>query len=497
MKWAAQNSIPLTPRGSGSSMAGGAIGKGVIVDLSRMDTIGSIDVARQRVEVGPGSIRADVNAAAMKVGLRFPVDPSSGKFCTIGGMVSTNASGAHSLGFGSIRQWVTALDVVFSDGARARLIRGSPPVQVPAISRFASDVHPKIADRRKKIAAAHERVRKESSGYGLRSYLESGDIIDLLVGSEGTLAIVVGVELALAPVAGATGSVLGAFSWLNNAVAAATKARDAGAVACELLDRTFLDVAREGAALSIEGIPDGTEAALLAEIEGDTPEQVQEKSKRLAEEFRRAGAAYVSVALTPLEQNEIWELRHAASPILARLDPGLKSMQFIEDGAVPPDRLADYVKGVRATLASHSVRGVIFGHAGDAHVHVNPLVDMSVPDWRKKVEGMLEDVVTLTARLSGTLSGEHGDGRLRAPLLGEVWPEEEVKLFEMVKRCFDPDGILNPGVKISVAGQRPIEDVKYDSTLPSLLSEARIALDRVAEDRAYSTFRLSLIGSPE
>jgi FAD/FMN-containing dehydrogenase len=479
-------------------MAGGAIGPGVIVDVSRMDTIGSIDVERQRVEVGPGAIRSDVNAAAMQAGLRFPVDPSSGKFCTIGGMVSTNASGARTLGFGSTRAWVTALDVVFSDGFRTRLTRGAPaPADVPAISRFASEVHPRILDLRKKIAAAHERVRKESSGYGLRSYVESGDLIDVLVGSEGTLAIIVGMELALAPLPGATSSVLGAFTWLNNAVAAAAKARDIGAVACELLDRTFLDVAREGEALSIEGIPDGTEAALLAEIEGDTAEQVQEKSKKLAEEFRKAGAAHVAVALSPIEQNEIWELRHAASPILARLDPALKSMQFIEDGAVPPDRLADYVKGVRATLASHSVRGVIFGHAGDAHVHVNPLVDMSLPDWRKKVEGMLEDVVTLTARLSGTLSGEHGDGRLRAPLLAEVWPEEEMKLFEMVKRCFDPNGILNPGVKIPVAGQRPIEDVKYDVTLPSLLSEARAGLDRVVDDRAYSTFRLSLIGSPE
>jgi FAD/FMN-containing dehydrogenase len=479
-------------------MAGGAIGSGLIVDMSRMDTIGPIDVERRRVWVGPGAIRSEVNVAAMEKGLRFPVDPSSGKFCTMGGMASTNASGARTLGFGATRQWVTALDVVFSDGSRAQLSRGAPPpMDVAILSRFMSEVHPRIVDRKKKIAAGHERVRKESSGYGLRPYLETGDIIDLLVGSEGTLAIIVGVELSLTSLPGATGSVLGAFSWLDNAVAAAAKARNIGAVACELLDRTFLDVARQGAALSVEGLPEETEAALLAEIEGETDSEVQEKSQTLAEEFRRAGATHVSVALTPVEQEEIWELRHAASPILARLDPGLKSMQFIEDGAVPPDRLAGYVKGVRAALASRSVRGVIFGHAGDAHVHVNPLIDVSLPDWRKKVEGLLEDVVTLTGRLSGTLAGEHGDGRLRAPLLAEVWPEEQVKLFEMIKRFFDPSGILNPGVKIPVAGQRPIENVKYDSALPSLLSEARAALDRVADERAYSTFRLSLIGSPE
>jgi len=208
---------------------------------------------------------------------------------------------------------------------------------------------------------------------------------------------------------------------------------------------------------------------------------------------RIEGAVSMTVALTLAEQREIWELRHAASPILARLDPNLESMQFIEDGAVPPNRLADYVRGVRAALQSRGIRGVIFGHAGDAHVHVNPLVDMSRLDWREKVEGLLVDVVLLTSRLSGTLSGEHGDGRLRAPLLAETWPAAEVKLFEMVKTAFDPDEILNPGVKIPLPGQRPIADVKYDPTLPSLPFEARKALDFVAAERAYATSRLSLI----
>src|SRR5207237_9709085 len=182
---------------------------------------------------------------------------------------------------------------------------------------------------------------------------------------------------------------------------------------------------------------------------------------------------------------EIWELRHAASPILSTLDPDLESMQFIEDGAVPPARLADYVRGVRAALDSRGVRGVIFGHAGDAHIHVNPLIDMSRPDWREKVESLLEEVVTLTGRLSGTLSGEHGDGRLRASLLDATWPPEEVDLFTVVKKCFDPEGILNPGVKIALAGQKPIGDVKYDPNLPPLQEIAREALDFIYAEGAY------------
>jgi FAD/FMN-containing dehydrogenase len=498
IQWARSESIPITVRGSGSSMAGGAIGPGVILDVSRLNAIGDVDVPARRITVGPGAIREQVNSAALKKGLRFPVDPSSGKFCTVGGMVATNASGARTLRFGSTRSWVMALDCVFADGSRARIAKGEPPAgNVPAIARFLMAARPQIVQAKSKIASAHEKVRKDSSGYGLKPYLESDELIDLLVGSEGTLAVIVGVELALTEIAVATSGVLGAFATLDDAVIAAGRAREMGAVACELLDRTFLDVARGGESASIEELPPDTEAALIAELEAGSYETARIAGERLAEEFRAAHATHVSVALSHIEQNEIWELRHAASPILSRLDPSLRSMQFIEDGAVPPEKLGDYVKGVRAALNSRGVRGVIFGHAGDAHVHVNPLVDVSSPDWREKVEGLLEDVVTLTRKLSGTLSGEHGDGRLRAPLLAEVWPSEEIRLFRLIKSAFDPEGILNPGVKLPIARQRPIEDVKYDPALPELPAEAKRALDAVTDRRAYAESRLSLLDGRE
>jgi FAD/FMN-containing dehydrogenase len=498
VRWARQTRIGITPRGSGTSMGGGAIGPGVIADLSAMKTVGAVDAGTKRVEVGPGALRASVKSAAAARGLRFPVDPSSGDYCTIGGMVSTNAAGARSLLFGSTRRWVTALDCVFADGSRALLVRGiQPPDDIGPIARFIAEVRPRILDSRKKINAAHEGVRKDSSGYALRAYAESGELIDLIVGSEGTLAIVVGVELALTELPGATSSVLGAFRSLDDAVAGANKARELGAAACELLDRTFLEVAAIGAPIAATSLPEGTEAVLIAEVEAEGDEAAAALAKTLADQFGVVGATQVSVALSLGEQREIWELRHSASPILARLDPNLESMQFIEDGAVPPNRLADYVRGVRAVLDSRGVRGVIFGHAGDAHVHVNPLIDVSRSDWREKVEGLLEDVVVLTGRLSGTLSGEHGDGRLRAPLLAETWPGEEVELFESVKSAFDPEGILNPGVKIPLAGQKPIADVKYDPGLPPLPPAARKALDFVTVERAYATPRLSLIDRAE
>ena len=485
VRWAKERSITLVPRGSGTSMAGGAIGPGVILDLSRMKSIGNVDLHNHSIWVGAGALRGDVNRAAMESGLRFPVDPSSGEYCTVGGMVSTNAAGAHTLRFGATRDWVIALDCVFEDGSRAVVSRIAPtPQGIPALERFLQDVEPNIVASDDLL---HSGVSKDSSGYGVAAFAHTRKLVDLLVGSEGTLAVVVGAQLGLAPTPRTTSSVLGAFSSLDDAVTGALRAKAAGAVACELLERTFLDFA------SLPSIPPRTQAVLLAEVEGGNSEESERGAKELASAFKESGATLTTVALGTAEQHEIWELRHAASPILARLDPALKSMQLIEDGAVPAERLAEYVRGVRAALDRQGIRGVIFGHAGDAHVHVNPLVDVSKAGWRTGVEALLDEIVSLTAKLGGTLAGEHGDGRLRTPLLSRVWNEKARELFARVKSAFDPAGILNPGVKVPLAGQEPLGDIKYDPALAPLPAEAREALDRITDERGYSTLRLSLI----
>jgi FAD/FMN-containing dehydrogenase len=491
VRWAARERAPLIPRGSGSSMAGGAIGDGVIVDLSRLGWMEAVDPERRTLRCGPGVLRDQVDSAARATGLRFPVDPSSGAFCTVGGMASTNAAGARTLQYGAMRAWVNALDCVFGDGARAEVRRGEPAPDIEPVRRFLAAA-PELVAAEHRAPSRHAGVRKESSGYGLAAFAESGELIDLLVGSEGTLALIVGLELRLAPILPATASVLGAFASLDAAVEGAGRAVAAGASACELLDRTFLDVARSGGA-SVP-VPENAEAVLLAEVEGADAAECAARARALEAGFHAAGATEVVVALDDATEHAMWALRHAASPILSRLDPSLKSMQFIEDGCVPPDRLADYVRGVRAALDRQGIRGVIFGHAGDAHVHVNPLVNVSDPDWRARVDALLDDVAALTARLGGTLSGEHGDGRLRAPLLPRVWPDETLARFAAVKRAFDPDSLLNPGAKIAVAGERAVEQVKYDPALAPLPAAARQALATVERERAYARPRLELLG---
>ncbi|MFL5481292.1 MAG: FAD-binding oxidoreductase [Gemmatimonadaceae bacterium] len=496
VKWAAQTGTTLIPRGSGSSMAGGAIGNGVVVDLSRINHLDKIDERDRTVWLEPGVLWSTLDVAARRKGVHLPVDPSSGTFCTLGGMVSTNAAGAHSLRYGATRAWVNALDCVFSDGDRAIVTRGEPPPKrIAAIARFMRDVHGDIVSSDKRRPIAHVGVRKDASGYGIHDYATKADLVDLLVGSEGTLAIILGVQLNLAPVPAATSSVLGAFPSLEAATAAATKAVETGASACEMLDKTFLSYAATGKDPDhkLRKLLESSTAILLAEVEGANADAAASGAQQLAIAFRDAGATEVEVALTTDAERDLWHLRHAASPILSDLTH-VTSMQFIEDGAVPLPKLPDYVKGVKNALAQRELSGVIFGHAGDAHVHVNPLVDVRQADWRDRITRLLEDVVGLTRLLGGTLTGEHGDGRIRTPLLSRVWHKDAIKAFSQVKAAFDPQNIFNPGVKVPLAGQKSLGDIKYDPSLPPLPEKARAALDDVVRSRAYDRFRLSLIG---
>jgi FAD/FMN-containing dehydrogenase len=170
-------------------------------------------------------------------------------------------------------------------------------------------------------------------------------------------------------------------------------------------------------------------------------------------------------------------------------------MQVVEDGAVPPESFPAYVRGVREIFHSAGLRCVIFGHAGDAHAHVNALVDVRDPSWRLRLDEVLVRVTALVASLGGTIAAEHGDGRLRTPLLADVWSPAAQRLFAATKESFDPSGVLNPGVKVPLPAQRPFTDLKYDPALPPLPVAVREALDAVSREKGWSRFRLDLLDS--
>lgn len=489
VRWARSTGHGLMPRGSGSGMAAGAVGSHVMLDVSRMQDMRAVDTSTRTVRVGAGVLRNDVDAAARRVGLCFPVDPSSGAFCTIGGMTATNAAGARTLRYGATREWVHGMHCVFDDGSAAWIRRDEPlPVHIPAVARLAQSIA-QIGHALPPDARAHAGVRKESSGYCLTpSQGNEPSLLDVLVGSEGTLAIFTDVELRLTPIPAATSLLLATFDSLDKAALCAVMVAHEGASACEMLDRTYLDVAERA---SRTGIDASAQAVLFIEVDATTPTELTDAVQRMQDIVRRSGAASIATAATDIDSARMWQLRHAASPTLARLPASTRSMQFIEDGCVPPERFADYVRGVRAALQRADTVGVIFGHAGDAHAHVNPLIDLTRSTWRDTIHRLFNDVCDLTSTLGGTLAGEHGDGRLRAPFLERSWGTPAHAAFMNLKAAADPSGILNPGCKIASPGADPFESIRYDPSLPPLPGAARARLDAIEQQRAWHTFRLA------
>ncbi len=459
LRWATATGTPVVPRGAGTGMPGGNVGPGVVVDLqTHFAAPPRLDAATHTVHAQPGLTREALNRAIESSGLHFPVDPSSGDRCTLGGMAANNSSGAHSVRYGSTRRWVRALEVVLADGTPATLRRGAPPAA--ALQASASAIDSIVAPVAPVIRERWPNVRKNSSGYALDEYLESGDLIDLIIGSEGTLAIVTGLTLDLAPIPATSGLVLLEFASLDRAIEAVLRLLPLQPESCEILDRTFLDLVRRGGGGF--GLGDALEAVLLVEVAAGSPHGAE---RRVDEVHDVLGDLPVSSrsATDPRAVAELWSIRHAASPIIAREAGTRVSMQFIEDSVVPVERLSEYIRRLRATLDRHGVPAVIFGHAGDGNLHVNPLIDVTAPGWQAVLEAVLDEVADAVIELGGTLSGEHGDGRLRAPLLRRVWGDALVGAFQRVKTTFDPLGILNPGVILPLEGQQPFEHLRIYS----------------------------------
>jgi FAD/FMN-containing dehydrogenase len=489
--WASAHRVPLVPRGAGSAMGGGNVGDGIVVDLTALPRRVEVDGPGRRARASASVALADLNIAADRAGLRLPPDPSSGRWATLGGMLSTNAAGARTVRYGSVRPWVEALELVTADGEIVELRRGRPAQpRSRTVERFEAEAAPAIRAAAELVRARFPRTRKNASGYALDAWLASGDLVDLLIGAEGTLGLVTAAEWRLDPIPAARAGLrvdLSSLDALSDAVAALLEHEPS---AVELLDRTFLELVGEA----------GPEAVLLVEMERDDAD-----AARLAVERAAAAVApwaqRVETGLTPATAERLWALRHAASPILAGLPETRRSLQVIEDGCVPVARLGEYVRAVREAAAARGLAVVVFGHAGDGHVHVNLLPEVARAGWEAAVASLLEAVTDALAALGGTPSGEHGDGRLRAGLLARVYGDEVMAMFARVKHAFDPLGILNPGVILPCpdgpfAGAPPISRLKVGAQAVALPDDIARGLRRIEQRGGYAQSRLELADGP-
>jgi len=454
-RWASREGRALVPRGAGTGMPGHNVGTGVIVDLAQeLRTVDPVDRDRRTVRAGPGARAAEIDAAARAEGLYFPPLPSSAERCTLGGMVANNAAGARSFRWGATRAWIEGLDVVLADGSSARLGPGRPlPAPMEALRR-------RLHDDLGADPARHPRwpaVRKNSSGYALDAFLATGDGAQVVAGSEGTLALVTSAVLRLVERPTTRAAVLLRVPAPDDLPEMVEAAGSVGASACEYLGRRILEMAELARDPEIAPLARDADGLLLIELEGerDAVESGAETLQKLLPDLP------AKTAREKARREELWTLRHRASPTIeAAASRGLRSMQFVEDCVVPPGRLPAFLGGLREILEAADTDAVVFGHAGDGNLHVNPLIDVTRPDWSQRVRSILEATVDLVADLGGTLSGEHGDGRVRAPFLETIWGADLTRAFEMTKSSLDPGGILNPGVVLPVAGQDPLDGLR-------------------------------------
>jgi FAD/FMN-containing dehydrogenase len=446
-------------------MPGGNVGADVVVDCSNIKGL-TLDPERRIARAGAGVTWKEVNDAAGTVGLRLPPDPSSGAFATSGGMASTNAAGPRTVQSGSVRRWIESVDIVNYLGESRTVHRGGGPGPVRLKRNLLA-----------RATGTFPKTRKNSSGYALDEFMRSGDELDLLIGSEGTLAFITAVEWRLELVPQTVAGVALGFGELDALEDAIPYLLSLSPSAVELLDRTLLSFVRA------PGLPPDLACLLLVEFERATAAAAR---GAVGDAVRglEGRTRHVQTAVDPKGLSELWSVRRLASPALARLPETRRSLQVVEDGCVPVERLSAYVSGVRASAERLGLEITVFGHAGDGHVHVNALPDLSTPDWRERLTTLYEDVTELLVRLGGTPSGEHGDGRLRAGILPRIFGAEMMDLFAEVKRTYDPTGRMNPGVIIPAAGRPPISQLKVgpDATpIPPAIARKLREIERDAD----------------
>ena len=464
MEFSQTEKIPITARGAGSGVAGQAIGQGIIIDFTRYFNQLKILPEEKAVWVEPGVIYAELNQKLSDYGLFFPPDPSSGNYCTIGGMIANNSSGAHSLFYGSTQNYVEELEVILADGSYARLGKNKFEL-IEEKTDWAKKIPEQLKTllERYQTGLAKDRPRvKNSSGYLLWGAIEPDGInyARLLAGSEGTLALILRAKLSLQEIPRSRSAGLLYFRDLVSATNAVLKLRELNPLAIEIMDKNFIKLVKEHSPDLRSLLDDSAEVMLLYEFSAENLSQAQEKinsAHNLVIEKERLGYKSV-IAQNQAEANKLWQMRQSASPILYRLGSGL--VRFIEDIVIPPERLPEGMNELQKLFSEFNTFAPILGHAGEGNLHLNPQFNPQDKEHQRKMQILAQQVYKIVIELGGSISGEHGDGILRAPYVQMQFPNA-YPAFQKLKKIFDPEEILNPGKILSEPGLIPMENIKY------------------------------------
>lgn len=432
----------LTARGAGTSCAGNAVGRGVVVETrTHLDAITAIDPAARTATVQPGVVQADLQAAAAPHALRFGPDPSTSTRCTVGGMIGNNACGPRALGYGRTADNVVALGVVLGTGERLRVESGG---RTPSPTLDA--LHDLVAENLALIRTEFGRFKRQVSGYSLEHLLpENGfDVARFLAGTEGTLALVTEATVRLVADAPHTVTVVLGYPTMPDAADDAPTILRHRPTAAEGLDRRMVDVVtRRRGAGSVPPLPAG-DGWVFVELGDDDPDRLR---RRAGELLRGCAATDGAVVEDPAVAAALWKIR-ADGAGLAESSFAEPAYGGWEDAAVPPERLGAYLRDFDALLTAHGLQGLPYGHFGDGCVHCRIDFPLGKEGGPARYRAFVEAAADLVGRYGGSLSGEHGDGRARSELLARMYSPAAITLMAKVKDLFDPQRILNPGILV-------------------------------------------------
>ena len=461
---AREEGLTVTARGAGTSVAGNAIGPGVVIDFSRhLNQVVSIDGDAETAVVQPGVVQAVLQKAAAPYGLRFGPDPSTSTRCTIGGMIGNDACGARSLAYGRTSHNVRAVRALLADGSV--LTTGYDASGAPVAEAGGSDVLDRL---RKVVAGDLATVRTEFGTFGRHvsgialDHLapERGfDLTRALVGSEGTLAVLTEATVRLVRAPKAAIMVVLGFADFPTAGFATPEVLAFEPSACEGLDRRIVDVIRERRGENaVPPLPAG-DAWMFVELSGTDPDDVRRRADLLAAAGLGVSALVVD---DPRTADRLWKIRADGAGLAGRAPSGKPAWAGWEDAAVPPERLGTYLTSFEELLARHELTAMPFGHFGEGCLHVRMDFPFDRPDGAEAFHAFLEDAADLVTSLGGSLSGEHGDGRARSDLLPRMYSPAALSLMAAVKDVFDPARMLNPGILVEPASSAA--DLRYTST---------------------------------
>ena len=449
--------VPVLPRGGGTSLAGQAVGRAVVIDFSKhMRNVLEVNAEEGWVRVQPGIILDELNLHLEPYGMHFAPDPSTSNRGNVGGALGNNSCGAHSIVWGKTSDNVLDLQAVLSDGSRASL-GALNREQLEARMRgdgLEAEIYRSLSaigeDNREEVLARYPRIMRRVGGYNLDE-LVGGDGFDMarfVVGSEGTLAAITEAKLRIVPRPTHKALAVLHFRELIESLEATVATLELDPSAVELIDSMIVRQARSNLEYSrkmdfVEGEPG---ALLLVEVTGDSDAELDARLDRLEERINRSGLAYAVRRVTrPEDQAKVWEVRRAGLGLMMN-DPGdAKPLPFVEDTAVAPEALPEYVRRFNEIIAEHGTTAGYYGHASVGCLHIRPLINLKLPDGADRMVSIATQVSDLVLEFGGAMSGEHGDGLVRSVWNEKMFGPQLYAAFREVKRAFDPKGIMNPG----------------------------------------------------